>query len=149
VDGDAARGVRVDASLRTAAGGVYAAGDIAVYPGPHEQEYRVEHWVHAQEQGRHVARAMLGSDEPYRRIPFFWSRQYRTGIKYAGYPEAYDHIQFDGTPGDGEFAAGYFVGDRLVGVAAMGKAGKLTRVAEMLEEGHTLDREAFLGVPNE
>ncbi|MFW5686508.1 MAG: NAD(P)/FAD-dependent oxidoreductase, partial [Spirochaetota bacterium] len=145
VGGDTATGVRVDEHLATSADGVYAAGDIAVFPRD-DREYRVEHWVHAQEQGRHVARAMLGSSEPYRTVPFFWSRQYKTGIKYAGYPEQFDHVQFDGVAGNGEFIAGYFVGDRLVGIAAMGKANKFVKLSEMLEHGREVNRERFLGV---
>ena len=145
IGGDPAAGVRVDEHLATGAAEVYAAGDIAVYP-VRSTEYRVEHWVHAQSQGRHVARAMLGSDEPFRRVPFFWSRQYTTGVKFAGFPESFDHIQYDGVPGEGEFAAGFFVGDRLVGIAGVGKANKFAKVAEMLEKGEALDREAFLGV---
>lgn len=145
VDGDTAQGVRVDGRLATSAPAVFAAGDIAVYPGP-TQEYRVEHWVHAQSQGRHVARAMLGSGERFSRVPFFWTRQYNAGVKYAGFPEAYDHIQYDGVPGNGEFAAGFFVGQRLAGVAAMGKANKFARLAEMLEDGAAINRQDFLGV---
>jgi len=79
-------------------------------------------------------------------VPFFWSRQFGVGIKYAGFPEQYDHIQYDGVPGNGEFAAGYFVADRLVGIAAMGKASKFAKVAESLERGEELDRQGFLGV---
>ncbi|MFW5742216.1 MAG: FAD-dependent oxidoreductase [Spirochaetota bacterium] len=145
IGGDPTLGVRVDERLSTTASGIYAAGDIAVYPG-RGAEYRVEHWVHAQSQGRHVARAMLGSDEPFRLLPFFWSRQYKTSVKYAGFPERFDHIQYDGVPGEGEFAAGFFVGKRLVGIAGMGKANKFAKVAEMLERGESVDREAFLGV---
>ncbi|MFW5783572.1 MAG: FAD-dependent oxidoreductase [Spirochaetota bacterium] len=145
IDGDPAAGVRVDERLATSAADIYAAGDIAIYPGL-ESEYRVEHWVHAQEQGRHVARSMLGSRESYRRVPFFWSRQYKTSVKYVGYPERYDHIQYDGVAGDGEFAGGFFVGDRLVGVAATGKANKFAKLAEMLERGNVITRQEFLGV---
>jgi len=76
-DGDLSNGVRVDERLATSAEGIFAAGDIAVYPG-WNGDYRVEHWVHAQEQGRHVARAILGEKAQYRRVPFYsvrWSRR--------------------------------------------------------------------------
>lgn len=145
VDGDGRNGVRVDERLMTSAPGVYAAGDIAVYPA-WDEEYRVEHWVHAQAQGRHVAHAMLGSNEPFRRVPFFWTRQFGTAVKYAGFPGSWDHIQYDGVPGDGEFIAGFFSGTRLLAVAGSGKARKFTRLARMLEEGERLNREEFLGV---
>ncbi len=145
IDGDTSRGVRVDEHLATSADGIYAAGDIAVYP-ERDGEYRVEHWVHAQEQGRHVARAILGEKAPYRRVPFFWTRQYKTGVKYVGFPEKFDHIQYDGVAGSGEFIAGFFVAERLVGAAAMGKANKFAKIAEMLERGERLDRQGFLGI---
>ena len=39
----------------------------------HGRRLRIEHEEVAAAQGRHAARAMLGSDEPYREIPYFWS----------------------------------------------------------------------------
>lgn len=141
-DGSSSRGVRVDGRLSTTAAGVYAAGDIAVYPGLHG-EHRVEHWVHAQEQGRHAARAMLGADEPYRRLPFFWTRQYGTSLKYYGFPGQHDSTRFDGSPGGGEFIAGYFRSDRLVAIAASGRAEKLVALATALEQGEAIAPDDF------
>ena len=142
-DGTPERGVRVDGRLSTTAAGVYAAGDIAVYPGLND-EHRVEHWVHAQEQGRHVARAMMGCDEPYRRLPFFWTRQYGTSLKYYGFPGAHDSTRFDGSPGGGEFIAGYFRSDRLVAIASSGRAEKLVALATALEQGETIVPDDFV-----
>ncbi len=138
INGDPAGGVRVDNRLETSTQGIYAAGDIAVYPAG-EFECRVEHWVHAQEQGRHVAHAMLGDQSPYDRVPFFWSRQYTTTVKYAGYPRKYDRIEYDGTPGDGEFVAGYFMGDSMIGVACRGKGERFVELSEMLGAYATVD----------
>ena len=131
IDGDPASGVRVDNHLQTSTQGIYAAGDIAIYPA-HDFECRVEHWVHAQEQGRHVAHAMLGDQSAYDQVPFFWSRQYKTTVKYAGYPRKYDRIEYDGRPGDGEFVASYFMGDRMIGVACRGKGERFVELSEML-----------------
>jgi NADPH-dependent 2,4-dienoyl-CoA reductase/sulfur reductase-like enzyme len=135
-------GVRVNERLETDAPGVYAAGDIAVYPAAGTDQ-RVEHWVHAEEQGRHVARAMLGSTDPYTRLPFFWTRQFETGLKYAGYPTEFESIVFDGTPGKGEFLAGYFRDGKLVGVASMGKAERFNDLGDELEAGAEITPEAF------
>lgn len=67
-------------------------------------------------------------------------------MKYAGFPAQWDHIQYDGVPGNGEFIGGFFGGNRLYAVAGSGKARKFARLARMLEEGERLNREEFLGV---
>ncbi|TGJ95448.1 FAD-dependent oxidoreductase, partial [Actinotalea fermentans ATCC 43279 = JCM 9966 = DSM 3133] len=53
-------GLAVDATLRTSAPDVWAAGDIASVPSPrYGRPLRVEHWAVALETGPHAARAML------------------------------------------------------------------------------------------
>lgn len=83
-------GVLVDDRLR-AAEGVYAVGDIAAYPDQASgRTIRVEHWVHAQRQGQHVARVILGEDQAYSAPPFFWSAHYGASIRYVGHAEDFD-----------------------------------------------------------
>ena len=56
-------GVRCDATLRTSADGVYAAGDMCEYASPlHDGRHvRIEHEDHAERQGETAARNMLGA----------------------------------------------------------------------------------------
>jgi apoptosis-inducing factor 3 len=78
-------GVIVNERLETSTAGIFAIGDIAHYPDMHSGEsIRVEHWVHAQRQGQHVARVILGQAGRYRDIPFFWSAHFDTGLRYLG-----------------------------------------------------------------
>lgn len=88
-------GVATDASLRTSAADVYAAGDIANVRHPVLGRYvRVEHWANARETGATAAKAMLGQPVTYDRMPYFYTDQYDLGMEYRGYaePGAYDRV---------------------------------------------------------
>ncbi len=68
---------------RRALTGVFAAGDVAGVASVPCRRLRVEHWDNARHQGRR-RRTMLGTDEPYNRLPYFYSDQYDLGMEYIG-----------------------------------------------------------------
>lgn len=114
-------GVLVDAQLRTSAPDVYAAGDIASWPGTDGARLRVEHWVVAERQGQVVAENILGAGETYGDAPFFWSMHYDTAIRYVGHGGGHDRIEIDGTLASGHFLARYKKGGATLAVAAIGR----------------------------
>jgi 3-phenylpropionate/trans-cinnamate dioxygenase ferredoxin reductase subunit len=99
-------GILVDATLRTSAPGVYAAGDVAGAMHPfYGRHVRVEHWANALNQGPAAARNMLGHEEPYDRIPYFFSDQYEVGMEYSGLARGSDQVVFRGDPASRELIA--------------------------------------------
>lgn len=78
-------GVVVDGSGRTSIPNVYAAGDVAAFHHRlFERSLRIEAWQHACRHGAHVARAMLGLDDEYLEVPWFWTDQLGVNIQCAG-----------------------------------------------------------------
>jgi 3-phenylpropionate/trans-cinnamate dioxygenase ferredoxin reductase subunit len=127
-------GILVDAGLRASVDGVFAAGDVANHDHPLLGRLRVEHWANALEQGPAAARAMLGQDVTYERVPYFFSDQYDVGMEYAGHSRPDDEVVFRGDPASREFIAFWLRDGRVV-------AGMNVNVWDVNEDLQALVRE--------
>lgn len=110
-------GIAVDASLRTSDPDVFAAGDVAAAHHPVlGTRLRVEHWANALNGGPAAARAMLGQEVSYDRVPYFFSDQYDVGLEYSGYAPAggYDQVLIRGDVGKREFIAFWLADGRVL-----------------------------------
>jgi 3-phenylpropionate/trans-cinnamate dioxygenase ferredoxin reductase component len=133
-------GIVTDASLRTSHPDIFAAGDVANALHPlYGKHLRVEHWSNARHQPQAAARAMLGQDVSFDRVPYFYTDQYDLGMEYAGYtePDGYAQVAFRGDVAAREFIAFWLAGDGRVlagmnvniwdvndAIAALVKSGK-------------------------
>jgi 3-phenylpropionate/trans-cinnamate dioxygenase ferredoxin reductase component len=79
-----ANGIVVDATLRTSAPDIFAAGDVACYPDALLGMRRVEHEDQANQQGERAGRAMAGDVQPYQHLPFFYSDLFALGYEAVG-----------------------------------------------------------------
>ena len=137
---DVDNGILVDASLRASADGVFAAGDVANHDHPLFGRLRVEHWANALEQGPSAARAMLGQDAVYDRVPYFFSDQYDVGMEYAGHSAPGDEVVFRGDPAAREFIAFWLRDGRVA-------AGMNVNVWDVNEHLQALVRSGASGRP--
>ncbi|MEW2284557.1 FAD-dependent oxidoreductase [Streptomyces sp. NPDC047841] len=101
-------GIAVDERLRTSDPDIHAAGDVASFPlALFGTRLRVEHWANALNGGPAAARAMLGEEAVYDRVPYFFTDQYDLGMEYSGWapPGSYDEVVIRGDAGKREFIA--------------------------------------------
>jgi 3-phenylpropionate/trans-cinnamate dioxygenase ferredoxin reductase subunit len=98
-------GILVDQWLHSTGSNVYAAGDVANVAHPRYGRLRVEHWANAQNQGAAAARSMMGNQDRYDRIPYFFSDQYDLGMEYTGYSRPTDEVVVRGDLDSREFIA--------------------------------------------
>lgn len=130
------RGVLVDATLRTSAPHVWAAGDVARWPDPRSGErVRIEHWALAERLGQTAARNVLGADEPFAAVPFFWSRHYDTSVQYVGSAAGFDAVKSVGDPRHGAGSVLFERGGRVLAVASVGNERASLEAEIALEAG--------------
>ncbi|MCK9873487.1 FAD-dependent oxidoreductase [Nocardiopsis dassonvillei] len=104
--------------------GVYGVGDVARWHNPlFGVPMRVEHRLHAAEQGLAVARNILDPEgrKQFAPVPYFWSDQYHMKIQSYGYLRGHDEVRIvDGDLTERRFLAVYRTGRRLVGALGVG-----------------------------
>ncbi|WP_405581154.1 NAD(P)/FAD-dependent oxidoreductase [Streptomyces sp. NBC_01190] len=139
-------GIAVDASLRTSDPDVFAAGDVASAQHPLLGErLRVEHWANALNGGPAAARAMLGHEVAYDRIPYFFSDQYDLGLEFSGHaaPGGYDQVVCRGDVGKREFIAFWLREGRVLAGMNVNVWDVTESIQRLIRSGHRVDPEAL------
>ena len=127
-------GVVVDEYCRTGVEGIYAAGDVANHYHPlFKRHIRVEHWQNALKQGPAAARNMLGENEPYGDIPWFWSDQFEHNLQYAGFHSEWDELVVRGNTAERNFVAFYRKDGRVLAAVAINRGRDLRRSIPLIK----------------
>jgi 3-phenylpropionate/trans-cinnamate dioxygenase ferredoxin reductase subunit len=137
-------GVAVDARLRTSDDRVLAAGDIAAVAHPFfGRRIRVEHWAVAREHGPFAARSMLGSDDAYESLPYFFTDQYGATLEYWGLALEWDEVVLRGDPAGGRFLAFWLADGRVLAGAGFDSPGVGDAIQALIRSREQVDRAAL------
>jgi 3-phenylpropionate/trans-cinnamate dioxygenase ferredoxin reductase subunit len=139
-------GVVVDARLRSSDPDIYAAGDVATAFHPLLGKHiRVDHWYNALHQPQTAAKAMLGQDVAYDRVPYFYTDQYDLGMEYSGYvePGGYDEVVFRGDVPRREFIAFWLSDGRVLAGMNVNIWDVNEAIRELIRAGQPVDKNAL------
>ena len=130
-------GIVCDSRLQSSVEGIFAAGDVCSYDSAvHGRRLRVEHWDVALQQGRYAGAAMLGEEEPFKAIPYFFSDLADwASLEYVGPAEDWDEVVFRGERDSGEFSAWYLKDGKVGGALSVERSEDLVHARTLIESG--------------
>ncbi|MCC6376842.1 MAG: FAD-dependent oxidoreductase [Microbacteriaceae bacterium] len=110
-------GIVTDQAMQTSDPDIFAAGDVANAFHPlANMRLRSEHWANALNEGPAAARGMLGQNESFEDIPYFYTDQFDLGMEYSGYGPMTRgaEIVYRGDKAAREFVAFWIKDERVV-----------------------------------
>jgi len=125
----------IECDARGQAGpGIYAAGDVASWHDHRSgARMRLEHRMNATEQAIAAAGNLLGDNQPFAPVPYFWTDQYDTRIQaYGIFPPDADFQLLSGDPGERRFAAAYGHHGTVTGVLGWNSPREVRRLRQLV-----------------
>lgn len=117
---DTDNGIVVDDHCRTSDADIFAAGDCSNHPNPLlNRRLRLESVPNAMEQARVCATNMLGGDQTYASMPWFWSDQYDLKLQMVGFSGDGDDQVLRGDMAQHQFAMFYLKDGTVVAADAI------------------------------
>lgn len=137
------RGIEVDGHGRTAAPGVYAAGDVATFPLSDGRWSRWENRTHARLHAAAAARHMLGIEGPgYAEIPWVWSDQHGFNIQMTGSAAA-EQVVLRGSLEAGRLTAFHLAKGRIVGATTINDSRNKSIIRRLIAQAVAVRPEAL------
>jgi NADPH-dependent 2,4-dienoyl-CoA reductase/sulfur reductase-like enzyme len=134
--------VLADDRLRTTAKDVFAVGDCASFPSArYGRRLLIHHWDNAAQGPRTAAANLLGGDETYDPVPYFWSEQFGRFVQYVGHHAEDDTMLLRGDPAGPAWSVLWLRDGLLVAVLAVGRPRDLTQARKLITRSAALDPE--------
>ena len=144
-------GIVVDKFATASDGHTLAVGDCSNLPNPVPnspagERVRFESVNHAIEQAKVAAYAIMGRQEEYAGIPWFWSNQGELKLQIAGLSTGYDRV-FDRSSADSsKFSILYYRGEQLIAADCINAPLDFMAVRQALTKGVNLTPEMVADV---
>jgi len=104
-----------------------------------DRRIRVEHWHHAIKHGQAAARNMLGMQNPYDEVYWFWFDQYNYNLQYAGFATDWDELIVRGSLEQRKFVAFYLKGGRVLAILGMNRGKDVHQSMGLIKAGIKVD----------
>jgi 3-phenylpropionate/trans-cinnamate dioxygenase ferredoxin reductase subunit len=138
------KGIVTDSKLRTAAPGVYAAGDVAVfYDLMVERHNQMGTWDNAEAHGKVAARNMAGDEEDFFDVPTYTTTMFGSTLAVMGVtPDVQPDLESVRTFSFEEkfYRKLFFKDDRLVGAIMIGPPKGRKKLIEIMRSRHVIER---------
>lgn len=134
---DVAVGLLVDDHARTSDPAIYGCGDCTIFPFNH-MPTRLESVQNANDQAAIVAANIMGANEAYIPLPWFWSDQYHVKLQIAGLNRGYNTVVSRAGKREGSVAHFYFAGDKFLAVDCLNDGATYLMSRKILAENRKL-----------
>ncbi len=130
----------VDAFARTSDARVVAAGDAVVMPHPltGEGQVALESVQNAVDQAKVAAATLMGNEQEYHAVPWFWSDQDTMKLQMAGISTGYDETVLRGNPDEEKFSVIYYRDGRLIAIDSVNEVLDYMAVRKALGNGQSI-----------
>lgn len=135
-------GVDVDAYCRTSLPDVYAVGDCASHANSFAAgaQIRLESVQNANDQAKVAVQHIMGQENEYDAVPWFWSNQYDLKLQTVGLSTGYDRTILRGDPATRSFSVLYIKNGKLIALDCVNMVKDYVQGRAHIVSGALLDQ---------
>ncbi|OYW85612.1 MAG: hypothetical protein B7Z20_08765 [Sphingobium sp. 32-64-5] len=120
---------------------IYAIGDCALHENRYAggAEIRLESVQNANDQAKVAARTIMGIEDHYDAVPWFWSNQYDLRLQTVGLSSGYDQVVVRGNPADRAFTVLYLREGRVIALDCVNMVKDYVQGKALVVNGAVID----------